>query len=78
LSLALYPLLTVGADARVTTHKAQPVVGFVVTNSGLMGKLSLGGSRITPLNLNSERPRCAAVSRRPPAGASRSGVSRPR
>jgi hypothetical protein len=51
LSLALYPLLTVGADARVTTQKAQPVVGFVLTNSGLMGKLSLDGSRITPLNL---------------------------
>jgi lipid-binding SYLF domain-containing protein len=46
-------LLTVGADARVTGRTAQqPVVGFVLTNSGLMGSLSLGGSRITPLNLN--------------------------
>ena len=46
-------LLTVGADARVTSQTAQqPVVGFVLTNSGLMGNLSLSGSRITPLNLN--------------------------
>jgi len=46
-------LLTVGADARVTSQTAQqPVVGFVMTNSGLMGNLSLSGSRITPLNLN--------------------------
>ena len=45
-------LLTVGADARVTSQTAQqPVVGFVMTNSGLMGNLSLSGSRITPLNL---------------------------
>ena len=45
-------MLTVGADARVTGRTAQqPVVGFVLTNSGLMGSLSLGGSRITPLNL---------------------------
>jgi lipid-binding SYLF domain-containing protein len=44
-------LLTVGADARVTTQTAQqPVVGFVLTNSGIMGNLSLSGSRITPLN----------------------------
>ena len=46
-------LLTVGADARVTGRTAQqPVVGFVLTNSGLMGSLSLGGSRITPLSFN--------------------------
>jgi len=46
-------LLTVGADASITGRTAQqPVVGFVLTNSGLMGSLSLGGSRITPLNLN--------------------------
>jgi len=46
-------LLTVGADARVTGRSGQQaVVGFVLTNSGLMGSLSLSGSRITPLNLN--------------------------
>ena len=46
-------MLTVGADARVTGRTAQqPVVGFVLTNSGLMGSLSLYGCRFTPLNLN--------------------------
>ncbi len=46
-------MLTVGADASITGRTAQqPVVGFVLTNSGLMGSLSLSGSRITPLNLN--------------------------
>jgi lipid-binding SYLF domain-containing protein len=46
-------MLTVGADANITGRTAQqPVVGFVLTNSGLMGSLSLNGSRITPLNLN--------------------------
>ena len=46
-------MLTVGADASITGRTAQqPVVGFVLTNSGLMGSLSLNGSRITPLNLN--------------------------
>jgi lipid-binding SYLF domain-containing protein len=46
-------LLTVGADASITGRTAQqPVVGFVMTNTGLMGSLSLSGSRITPLNLN--------------------------
>ena len=46
-------LLTVGADASITGRTAQqPVVGFVLTNSGLMGSISLSGSRITPLNLN--------------------------
>jgi lipid-binding SYLF domain-containing protein len=45
-------LLNVGADARVTTQTAQqPVVGFVLTNSGLMANVSMSGSRITPLNL---------------------------
>jgi lipid-binding SYLF domain-containing protein len=45
-------LITVGADARVTTQTAQqPVVGFVLTNGGLMGSLSLNGNRITPLEI---------------------------
>jgi lipid-binding SYLF domain-containing protein len=45
-------LITVGADARITTQTAQqPVVGFVLTNGGLMGSLSLNGNRITPLDL---------------------------
>ena len=46
-------LVTVGADARVTSQTGQqPVVGFVLTNSGLMGNVSLSGGRVTPLNLN--------------------------
>lgn len=45
-------LLTVGADARVTTQTAQqPIIGFVLTNSGLMASLSLNGNRITPLGI---------------------------
>jgi lipid-binding SYLF domain-containing protein len=37
----------------VTTQTAQqPIIGYVLTNSGLMASLSLNGSRITPLNLN--------------------------
>lgn len=45
-------LLSVGADARVTTQTAQqPIIGFVVTNSGLMANLSVNGSRITPLSI---------------------------
>ena len=45
-------LITVGADARVTTQTAQqPIVGFVLTNGGLMGNLSLHGNRITRLDL---------------------------
>jgi len=45
-------LLTVGADARVTTQTAQqPVIGFVLTNGGLMGSLRLNGNRVTPLDI---------------------------
>jgi lipid-binding SYLF domain-containing protein len=45
-------LLTVGANARVTTRTAQQtIVGFVLTNGGLMGNVSLNGNRITPLDL---------------------------
>jgi lipid-binding SYLF domain-containing protein len=46
-------LVTLGADARVTTQTAQaPVIGFVLTNGGLMGSLSLNGNRITRMNLS--------------------------
>ena len=45
-------LVTVGANARVTTQTAQqPIVGFVLTNAGLMGNVSLNGNRIAPLDL---------------------------
>jgi|APFre7841882724_1041349.scaffolds.fasta_scaffold64995_2 lipid-binding SYLF domain-containing protein len=45
-------MITVGANARVTTQTGQQeVIGFVMTNSGLMGGVSLDGSRITRLSL---------------------------
>lgn len=45
-------MISVGANARVTTQTAQQeVVGFVMTNAGLMGSVSLDGSRITRLSL---------------------------
>ncbi len=45
-------LLTVGANARVTTQTAQqPIVGFVLTNAGLRANVSLNGNRVTPLDL---------------------------
>src|SRR5262249_19750513 len=45
-------LLSVGADARITTQTAQqPIVGFVLTNSGLMASLSMSGSRFTRLDI---------------------------
>ena len=45
-------LLSVGANARVTTQTAQqPIVGFVLTNGGLMANISLNGNRVTPLDI---------------------------
>lgn len=45
-------LLTVGATAEMTTATAQqPVIGYVLSNRGLMAGLSLNGTRITGLNL---------------------------
>jgi lipid-binding SYLF domain-containing protein len=45
-------MLNVGANAQVTTQTArQDIIGFVLTNAGLMGNLSLNGNRITPLDL---------------------------
>jgi len=45
-------LVSVGANASVTTQTAQqPIIGFILTNGGLMGNLSLNGSRITPLDI---------------------------
>ena len=44
--------LSVGANARVTTQTMQqPIVGFVLTNGGLMANVSINGNRITPLDL---------------------------
>jgi lipid-binding SYLF domain-containing protein len=43
-------LVSVGADARITTQTArQEIIGFVLTNGGLMASISLNGNRITPL-----------------------------
>ncbi len=45
-------MLSVGANAQVTTQTArQDIIGFVMTNRGLMGNLSLNGNRITRLDL---------------------------
>jgi lipid-binding SYLF domain-containing protein len=45
-------LLSVGASAQVTTATAQqPVIGYVLSNRGLMAGFSLDGARITRLDL---------------------------
>jgi lipid-binding SYLF domain-containing protein len=45
-------LVNVGANAQIDTRSAQqPVIGFVLTNTGLMGNLSMDGTRIAPLNI---------------------------
>jgi lipid-binding SYLF domain-containing protein len=45
-------LINVGATARIDTQTVQqPIVGFVLTNAGLMANLSLNGNRFTRLDL---------------------------
>ena len=45
-------MISVGASAQVTTATAQqPVIGFVLSNRGLMAGISLNGARITQLDL---------------------------
>jgi len=45
-------VINVGANAQVDTRNAQqPVIGFVLTTAGLMGNLSMDGTRITTLDL---------------------------
>lgn len=45
-------LINVGANASLTTQTAQqPIVGFVLTNSGLMAGISFQGTRFTRLPL---------------------------
>jgi lipid-binding SYLF domain-containing protein len=45
-------MVSVGANARVDTQVVQqPVIGFVLTNSGFMADLSLNGTRINRLDL---------------------------
>ncbi len=49
---ATVALATVGANGVLDTNTAQhPIVGFVMTNAGLMAGLSLEGSKITKLDL---------------------------
>jgi len=45
-------LLTVGASAQMTSATAQqPVIGYVLSNRGLMAGVSIDGARVTNLNL---------------------------
>jgi len=45
-------MINVGANAQITTQTAnQEVIGFVMTNAGLMGNVSLNGNRITRLDI---------------------------
>jgi len=45
-------LINVGANAQIDTRNVQqPVIGFVLTNAGLMANVSLDGTRVAPLNL---------------------------
>jgi lipid-binding SYLF domain-containing protein len=45
-------LVSVGASAQMTTATAQqPVIGYVLSNSGLMAGVSVDGARITRLRL---------------------------
>jgi len=45
-------MMTVGANAQVTTQTSQQeIIGFVMTNAGLMGSVSVNGARITRLSL---------------------------
>lgn len=45
-------MFNAGANAQITTQTArQEVIGFVMTNAGLMGNVSLNGNRVTRLEL---------------------------
>ena len=45
-------LIKTGASANITTQTAQaPIVGYVLTNAGLMADLAIDGTKITPLQL---------------------------
>lgn len=49
---ATVTLISVGATAQVTTDTAQqPVIGYVLSNRGLMAGITLNGTRITRLRL---------------------------
>jgi lipid-binding SYLF domain-containing protein len=45
-------MISVGANAQMTTATAQqPVIGFVLSNQGLMAGVTVDGARITRLKL---------------------------
>jgi lipid-binding SYLF domain-containing protein len=45
-------MFNVGANAQITTQTVrQEVIGFVMTNAGLMGNVSLNGNRVTRLDI---------------------------
>ena len=45
-------VINAGANASIDTQTAkQPVVGYVLTNAGLMANLSIDGTKITPLDI---------------------------
>lgn len=45
-------LITVGASGQMTTQTSQqPVIGYVLSNRGLMAGLTMDGTRVTRLNL---------------------------
>lgn len=49
---ATITLINAGANAKVTTQTArQEVIGFVMSNAGLMGNVSMNGNRITRLDI---------------------------
>ena len=45
-------LINVGADARITTQTAQqPILGYALSNAGLMANISLDGTKVTKMDL---------------------------
>ena len=45
-------MINVGANAQITTQTVrQEIIGFVMTNAGLMGNISLNGNRVARLDL---------------------------
>jgi lipid-binding SYLF domain-containing protein len=49
---ATVTVVSVGANAQITTDTArQPVIGFVLSNRGLMGGVTMNGTRVTRIQL---------------------------
>ncbi len=49
---ATVTLVSVGANAQINTQTArQEVIGFVMSNAGLMGNISMNGNRVTRLDI---------------------------